>query len=348
MAGGVGSRLWPLSREKRPKQFINADGEKCMLLQTLERINPVVPPNNCFVITNQDLKDITLETLEGRIPPANIITEPLRRNTAACIAYAVFALKHKGKEGTVCFFPADGYVRDALAYRTAVELAYGAAGASDSLVIIGIPPTYPATGYGYLSVDTEEESGVYRVGEFREKPDLSTAEKLLSLGNYWWNSGIVAGRLDAFTAHIGAFLPDHEKAFSAVPNDSDRQDFILSLQQAYAGLPEISFDKGVLEKSKDILAVKGNFDWDDIGSLSSLAAAASPDANGNHMMGKFVGIDTRGSVIYAERPLVAAIGVENMVIAVTDDAVFICPKERTQEVRQLVDKLKENGYESYT
>ncbi len=347
MAGGAGSRLWPLSREKKPKQFISADGRRSMMLQTIERVGPVVPQSNRFVVTNRDLAALTEKTLEGIVPASNFILEPERKNTAACIAYSAFVLKNRGKDGVLCFFPADGYVKDQDAYRFAVERAFEAAENSDGLVVIGITPTFPATGYGYLHVDPAQKSEICPVLQFVEKPDQTTAEQFLFSGNYLWNSGIVAGRLSSFVSHVRSFLPEHYRAFSALLHGFGGQDISALTKKAYDGLSDISFDKGVLEKSGDIAAVRGDFDWDDIGSLESLAIALSPDADGNRVKGEFFSVDAKNCIVYGGEKLVAAVGVENMVIAVTDDAVLVCPRSRAQDVRSLVEQLKSSRYKIF-
>ncbi len=344
MAGGVGSRLWPLSREKKPKQFLEADGQRSMMLRTIERISPAVSPGNRFVVTNRDLAAMTKAALEGDVPAPNLILEPARKNTAACIAYSVFALRNRGKDGTVCFFPADGYVKDQAAYRLAVERAFEAAEASEGLVIIGIKPAYPATGYGYLEVGAARKEAVCPVVRFVEKPDRAVAERFLAAGGYLWNSGIVAGRLSAFVSHIRSFLPVHYKGFSGLTGASGDGDVPLSAESVYAGLPDVSFDKGVLEKSGDIAAVRGEFDWDDIGSLESLSVSLEPDADGNRVKGEFFGLGTKGCIVYGGDQLVAAVGLENLVVAVTDDAILICPRDRAQDVRTLVERMKDSRY----
>lgn len=347
MAGGAGSRLWPLSREKKPKQFIDADGNQCMMLRTIERIGPAVPPENCYVVTNCDLAAMTETALKDVVPASNLILEPQRKNTAACIAYSVFSLKSKGKDGALCFFPADGYVRDQPAYRLAVGQAFEAAEHSEGLVVIGIAPGYPATGYGYLHVEPGLKNEVSPVIRFVEKPDRETAEKFLASGDYLWNSGIVAGKFSAFVSHIRSFLPEHYEKFSAFANGLDGQDISLTAKKAYEGLPDISFDKGVLEKSGDIAAVRGNFDWDDIGSLESLAISLSPDGDGNRVKGEFFGVGAKNCIVYGDKSLIAAIGVEDIVIAETDDAILVCPRNRVQDVRNLVEQMKNSRYKHY-
>jgi mannose-1-phosphate guanylyltransferase len=348
MAGGTGSRLWPLSRENKPKQFISVEGSKCMLVQTVERICEIIPAERCFIITNQTLLAITRDTVKDLIPVSNIILEPERKNTAACIAYASLLLKEKIGSGILCFVPADGYVINRTGYRSAIERAYRAAENTSGLVIIGVTPSYPATGYGYIQTDagTEADDQVYQVKHFTEKPDHDTAKAFLSSGDFLWNSGILLGTVDTITDNIKSFIPEHfEKISQAVKHESE-PDFYSYIERAYREIQEISFDKGVLEKSGGIHVVKGNFDWDDIGSLDALCKTFRSDSMGNSIQGEHMGLDTSNSVIYSEQGLVATIGVENMIIAHTGDTVLVCSKDRAQDVKSLVEMLKINGYEN--
>lgn len=345
MAGGSGTRLWPISRELRPKQFINVDDGKCMLVQTIERICEVIPADKCFIITNNALKNITWNTVKDLIPYSNIILEPEKKNTAACIAFATLQLKERFGEGIICFVPADGYVKDRKAYKSAIELAYTAAEKTDDLIIIGITPTYPATGYGYIQIDNDiDAQRVSTVLKFIEKPDLETAQKLISSGDFLWNGGILVGNMDAIIVSIKAQLPDHyNELLQAVKQDRLSH---ISVENAYNKLENVSFDNGVLEKNEGTHVVKGSFDWDDIGSIDALSKTLSADAMGNTVKGKHLGIDTNNSVIIGEDALITTIGINNMIIACTKDAILICPRNKAQDVKILVEKLKSNGYES--
>ena len=350
MAGGTGSRLWPLSRENKPKQFISVKGNQCMLIQTIERVRKIISAENCFIITNKNLFDITKKTVKDIIPISNIILEPERKNTAACIIYASLLLKERIGTGLLCFVPADGYIKNHINYKLAIEQAYLAAENTNGLVIIGIDPSYPATGYGYIQINPDEEisENAFRVNHFIEKPDLDTAKGFISSGDYLWNSGIVLGSIDAIIDSTKAFLPNHFREISDAVKQIDGQELNASIAEAYDKISDISFDKGVLEKSDCIHAVKGYFDWDDIGSLDALSKTFLSDAAGNSIQGDFLGIDTSKSAIYSDGVLVTTIGVENMIIAATKDAILICPKDRIQDIKMLVEKLKINGFESLT
>lgn len=348
MAGGAGSRLWPLSRESRPKQFIELCDGKCMLLQTIDRIREIVPYDKCFIITNKKLFDITKKTVGDIIPVSNIILEPMRKNTAACIAYATMVLKEKAGQGVLCFIPADGYVGEENSYRAAVGQACRAAEETNNLVVIGITPTYPSTGYGYIHIDGEKViSGAYKVERFVEKPDHATAEKYMKSGDYLWNSGILVGTIEAILKNVKKYLPNHYDSLSRAVQTGDNGELPVSIENAFNKLENISFDNGVLEKCGDISAVKGNFDWDDIGSLGALPRVLGTDKDGNAINGSYCGIDTSDTIVCGNDMLVATVGVSNLVIAVTQDAVLVCPKDRVQDVKALVGRLKEKGLERY-
>jgi mannose-1-phosphate guanylyltransferase len=351
MAGGAGLRLWPLSRESKPKQFISVDGNKSMLVQTIERICELVPAENTFVITNKHHLDLARETLKDLIPESNIILEPLRKNTSACISYATLLLEMKFQNGLICFIPSDSYVRNKDEYLKAVSLAYRAAERSNEIIVIGVNPTYPATGYGYIQVESEEDlnpDGVARVLQFKEKPNIATAREYIESNQYLWNTGMVAGHFNALIKGIKRFIPEHFNKISEALEHKDETEFHSIIEKTYSELEDISFDNGVLEKNKNLQAVKGSFDWNDIGSLDALSIAIDSDANDNSVYGKHFGIDTNSSVIYSIDSLVTTIGLNNMIIVDVGDSIIVCPKERAQDIKVLVEMLKKNGYENYT
>lgn len=344
MAGGSGTRLWPLSRDIRPKQFIKIDDGNCMLVQTIVRMCEVVPANRCYVITNKNLLDITWAAVKDFIPYSNIILEPEKKNTAACIAYATLLLKKEFGEGLICFVPADGYIKDHKGYKNAIELAYDAAEMTKNLVIVGITPTYPSTGYGYIQIDkdTDEGNEILKVLKFIEKPDLETAKELISSGEFLWNGGILVGSMDAIIDSIKEFLPDHENRLSEAINHVDEEGGNTYLENAYNGIQNISFDNGVLEKSKCIYVIRGLFDWDDIGSIDALSKTLNSDDMGNTVTANHFGIDTSNSIIIGDDILIATIGITDMIVVSTRDAILVCPRNRAQDIKAIVEKIKCN------
>jgi mannose-1-phosphate guanylyltransferase len=354
MAGGSGTRLWPLSKETSPKQFIPVEGDSSMLVQTIKRLCKVVHPGQCFIITNRLLSDITKKTAGEYIPESNILSEPDRKNTAACIAYATFLLRKKYKEGVLCFVPADGYVKDTESYAQALQTAFETAEQTSGLVVIGVKPAYPATGYGYIHVEPAASAGVKTspVLDFIEKPAPELAQELVRSSDYLWNCGIVAGTMDAIIRHIKEYIPEHyHKLSDALGKEEEEkeeggeQNVAELVEKAYRELQSISFDNGVLEKcTSSLYAVRASFDWDDIGSVDALAKTLEPDSEGNRVKGRHIGINTTNSVIYGKNSAICTIDVDNMIVVGTKDEVLVCPRNKSQKIKILVDKLKQQGY----
>ncbi|MCC3380784.1 mannose-1-phosphate guanylyltransferase [Paenibacillus farraposensis] len=349
MAGGAGLRLWPLSRENKPKQFLCIDGNRTMLEQTFERIIELVPPERFFVITNSKYSEMTKNVFKNLIPPENILLEPIRKNTAACISYAALWLKHRFGNGNVCFVPADSFVLNKEEYLRSIRQAYTEAEKEAGLVIIGVNPTYPSTGYGYIKItpaDSADAIHSFNVLEFKEKPDLATAQTYVESGHYLWNSGMVAGTLDSFTEEINQHLPEHFSMLSSALEEYDTPNYPNKLKQAYSGLPDLSFDNGVLEKSgKQLRSIKGRFDWNDIGSLDALEKVLGLDEANNAVHASFHGIDTRDSIIFSnDHTLITTIGLSNLIIIKTGDVILVCPKDKAQEIKAVVQQLKGTIY----
>lgn len=344
MAGGSGTRLWPLSKEARPKQFIPIEDDDSMMVLTIKRLCKVVEPEHCFIITSQRLTDITKNTVSEYIPEENILAEPDRKNTAACITYATLLLQKRFGEGVLCFVPADGYVKENESYAEALQLAFDTAERTNSLVVIGVKPTYPADGYGYIHVEPEADTGVKtsKVLNFIEKPALEKAKELIRSDDYLWNCGIVVGTMDAILRNVKEHLSDHYQKLSEAL-DKETSDHI---QKAYHEIESISFDNGVLEKcAQSLYAVRAFFDWDDIGSIDALAKTLEEDSEGNRVKGRHIGVNTTNSVIYGKDITICTIDVDNMIVAGTKNEVLVCPRNKSQKIKSLVDKLKQQGHE---
>lgn len=343
-------RLWPISREARPKQFIKVQQGKSMLILTLERISKSIPPERCFIITGKDLFELTRDEVKGFLPEENILLEPAKRNTAACIAYATMLMERKFKKGLLCFLPADSTINTLYdgKFMTALFHAFRAAEKSSELVVIGIPPTYPATGYGYIRFNPKaclDSREVFRVRGFYEKPDAAKAKSYMEAGEYLWNSGMVIGSIDALLNNLSIHLQHHYDTLNdALWLGKGSPD---ALEQAYEGLEDVSFDVGVLEKSQNLHVVRGYFQWEDIGSLDALSGTFPADSNQNRVIGEHCGINTHNTVIYSDEGLVATIDLDNLIIIRSGDAVLVCPREKAQKVRQIVEELKKKAYGQY-
>lgn len=355
MAGGSGTRLWPISRQNKPKQYIDLGQGKCMLLQTIERLYTFIPSERCHIITDQDQQDIMQKTLSSTTTP-EVIYEPEGKNTAACITYSALLLKKRFGNCISCFIPADSMINNNTAYRAALEAAFHEAesgsAASGGMIIVGVTPSYPATGYGYIKPcavpagsDTHpERSGpdIRRVERFLEKPDAKQAEELYSSGEYLWNSGMVIGQTDFILEKVRQCLPElFKKLHDAVFGTA-------ALNKAYGEIENISFDNGILEKCSNIHVLKSSFGWDDIGSVDALDKIYGIDPDGNTVIGSYTGLDSRNSVFYSNKGLVAALGINDMIIINTENVLLVCPRDRVQDIKKLVAAVKQNGFECYT
>lgn len=344
MAGGGGTRFWPLSRREKPKQLLNLSGNGAMINETADRLFSVVERENTFLVTNELQTAGTLETLEGRIPEKNVFSEPASRNTAACIGFAAVKILKERGDGIMIVTPSDAYIRDREAFIKTLKIAVSAAEKEDKLITIGIKPTFPATGYGYIR---HEKGGgaVKKVLRFVEKPDLARAKRYFAQGDYVWNSGMFLWKVSAILEKIRTLLPAlYEglmKIYEAAGTEKEKE----TVSKVYPGLLSVSIDYGIMEKSKDILVVPGEFGWSDVGSWDMLGAIHAADGDGNIIVGDAFAYESEDNVIYAPKKLVAAAGVKDLVIVDTPDAILVCKKDRVQEVKNVVEALKKRGRE---
>ena len=349
MAGGIGERFWPRSRQNLPKQFLPLLGERSLLQQSCERIQNLVPPENILVVTGREHLSLAREQLP-HLPETNFLSEPQGRNTAPCIGLAAVHLRRRDPDGVMLVFPADHLVQGREDFTCCMEKALELSSSTDSLVTVGIIPTRPETGYGYIEREEEAFPGTppaYRVRRFVEKPDYHNAVQYLHSGRYLWNSGIFAWKvgliLEKMQKHLPGLYRGLEKIAAGI-GTAVEQDILESI---FPSLPAISVDYGVMEKETNLLVVQGDFGWDDLGSWSALAECFSGDEAQTVGMGQHVGIDTTGCLVYGENSLIATLGVSNLVIVQEKDVVLVCPKERAQEVKKLVQKIKERGMAQY-
>ncbi|NUS37978.1 MAG: mannose-1-phosphate guanylyltransferase/mannose-6-phosphate isomerase [Lysobacter sp.] len=337
LSGGSGTRLWPLSREMYPKQFLPLAGEDTMLQATWQRVAPIAGAAP-IVVANEEHRFLVAEQLRqvGAPTPA-IVLEPIGRNTAPAIAAAALQATAGGDDPLLVVLPSDHVVRDADAFRAAVGEAMEAA-EQGALVTFGIHPTGPETGFGYIQSTAGE--GVRKVLRFVEKPGEQTARGYLAEGGYSWNSGMFLFRASRYLEELGRFHPDMlaavRQAFGKARRDGD---FIRLDKDAFAASPSDSIDYAVMEKTDAAMVLPVDIGWNDVGSWSALWDVAERDADGNAHLGDVIAVDTRNSYAYARR-LVALVGVDDLVVVETDDAVLVARKDRVQEVKQVVARLK--------
>ena len=351
LAGGQGARFWPVSRRSRPKQFLRLGGTEESLIQaTGRRIGVLVGESNVIVVTNDQLAPMVRE----HVAYAEVLAEPVARNTAASIGLAAVHAHKQSPETVLLVLPADHAVKDEDALRATLSAAIDAARSGEHLVTVGIPPAGPNTAYGYIQRGAPLQGRVAHVKRFYEKPSLERAIKYCEAGDFFWNSGMFIWRADTILAaireHMPALYAGLQQIEAAIGTAAEKQ----VTAQVFAGLESVSIDFGVLELAKNCVIVEAlPFGWNDVGSWDAWAEHFKPDAHGNLLHGQSLAIEANGCVVHADTStgsprFVALLGVQDLVVIDSGDAVLICPRDRVQDVRKVVDALKGNGRSDLT
>lgn len=337
LAGGSGSRLWPLSRDMYPKQLLTLDGETSLLQSTFKRLQTLISADNILSVTNvKHFSDVKLQL--NKIDAGNVaLAEPIGKNTAPAIACSLEYFRQKNTEDDIVIIvPSDHLIKDTEAFLETVKEGMDLA-EDGYIVTFGIKPSYPETGYGYIKTSGNLKSG-YKVEKFVEKPDRETAEKYLEDGNYFWNGGIFMAKISVLLNEFAAYAPD-------IYGNLKYLDFSNTAKidySVYENMPSISIDYAIMEKSSKIALVKLKSDWNDLGSWQSLYDVKGKDANGNVLTGKVVTDNVKNSFIYSQKELVAVSGLEDIILVETEDAIMACKRNQSQDVKNLYDKLKES------
>jgi mannose-1-phosphate guanylyltransferase len=343
MAGGRGERFWPQSRLERPKHLLPIVGDKPMLAQAVERVASVVAPENVFIITNAEQRAAVLDVCPD-VPACQVVGEPVGRDTAAAVGLAGALVRHKGSGGTFAILPADHVIEDKDGFGKTLELAFEAAERGDYLVTIGIEPTSPATGYGYIQRGEKVWAGepVYHVKRFVEKPDLETAQGYLESGIYAWNAGMFVWQANNLHAALAKYVPGLSGTLDQIENDLAAGKTLEDvLAKHYPGIEKISIDFALMEKAGNVLTIPAGFDWDDVGEWPAVARHFEADQDGNVSRGLAVVESSKGNIVYSdEGHLVALLGVEDLIVVRTPDATLVCHKDKAQEIKALVGKVK--------
>ena len=345
MAGGKGERFWPKSRIRCPKQFLSLTGDgETMLQKTFQRISGFVEPERIFVVTNGEYMPLVREQLPD-VPEENLLAEPAPRNTAPCISLAAAVIAKRYGDATMIVLPADHLVRHEEICADVLLRAASAAAETDALVTIGITPTYPETGYGYIAFSRAKNlpRGVYHVDSFKEKPDIETARSYVNSGDYLWNSGMFVWKTNVFLEAVRKHLPAAYEITEELQAACDTPDFENVLQKRFPDMPSISVDFGILEKAERICTIPGSFGWDDVGSWPALRRVAKTDTNGNYRDGDILTIGTRNCVFSGREKLIAAVGLENIVVVDTEDALLVCDIDAAQNIKKITEMLREQG-----
>lgn len=358
MAGGAGERFWPLSRRNHPKQLLTLTGSgQSLLSEAVERSMAIVPPENIYIATGQHLQQAIREAELG-IPDENVIAEPSRRNTAGCLIYsaAYILASHPNlspEEVTMGVLTADHRIPDTTPFVNTVRAALEAAESRESLITIGIQPVRPETAYGYIEVaedatvmNAESRSAIYPVLSFKEKPSPAAAAEYISTRRYFWNSGMFFWRLSTFQNEFGRANPVMAETLEDLSDAMLAKDEVRA-NRIFDAMPNISIDYALMEKSGRVNVIPGNFLWDDLGAWDSLYRTFPQDNSGNVSYGEPVLIDCKNSIVYnapgQKQMAVAAVGLQNIIVVVQDDAVLIMPADQAQDVRKAVIALRDRG-----
>ncbi|MBU0678870.1 MAG: NTP transferase domain-containing protein [Verrucomicrobia bacterium] len=346
LAGGRGERFWPLSVASRPKQFLKLLGNKTLLEHAVDRLRPIIPPERVLVITNGDLVDTTAAAIPD-LPYENIVGEPFGRDTAAAVALALALVKQRDPEGCFAVLTADHVIGDLPLFHKTLEAGLALALAEDVLLTIGVQPTEPSTGYGYIHATSQKGTvdGIefLKAERFVEKPDHATAEKYLSSGEYFWNSGMFMWSVASLEKGLRAHRPQLSSLLDRMSEVIGTGEFLPALEKEYGNLEKISIDYALMEKSDNIIMAKGTFAWDDVGAWPALENHFEKNEDGNVVLGSCEAVDADGNIVVSEGRLTALVGVKDMVVVHANDVTLICPKNQAQDVKKLVLKLRDAG-----
>ena len=342
MAGGIGARFWPRSKKKSPKQLLKIVGDNTMIQETVRRINGLIPKENILIVTNETQKPGIIEQLP-EIPIENIIIEPFGRNTAACIGLASIIIQKRSPDAVTFVMPADHIIKDDESFLNTLKTASQFSIENQALVTIGIQPTRPETGYGYIQIDEDSgKSSVYKVLTFAEKPNYATAVNFIKSGDFFWNSGMFIWKIDTILNEFKQLMPDLYEGLMKISEQLDTPDFSNKLNEIYGHLKSISIDYGIMEKSDKVFLVKGQFSWSDVGSWEAVYELSEKDGDGNVKVGTVYTDMALDSYIYSPDKLTAVIGLDNVIVINCNDALLICKRDKAQDVKNVIDYLKLN------
>jgi mannose-1-phosphate guanylyltransferase len=352
MAGGVGSRFWPMSRSNKPKQFLDIIGSgETLIQQTFRRFSAICPKDNIFVVTSADHKSLVQEQLG--IKPDRILAEPLRRNTAPCIAYGTFRIKSENPDAVIAVTPSDHLIEKEERFTEIIDTAFRFASTNKALLTLGIKPDKPETGYGYIQANQKKPvegfSGLLKVKTFTEKPDIELAKVFLQSGDFYWNSGIFIWSMDSIMGALEKYLPELFSAFEEgrkVIGTKKEESFIAG---TYASCKNISIDYGIMEKADNVYVLCTDIGWTDLGTWSSLYEHSKKDKNGNSVLnGNFFSHDNNGNIVNIAPGKIAVVqGLKDYIIVNEDDILLIVRKDQEQKIKLYLDEVKKKTGDEY-
>ncbi len=350
LAGGLGTRLWPMSREKCPKQALKLVGDRTMFQHSVDRLQPMFPLERVLVVTRAEYRDLLHEQVP-KLPEENIVAEPAGRGTAPAIGLAAVHLKRRDPEAVMAVLTADHYIADTISFREVLGIAEKTA-RKGYLVTLGIQPSFPSTGYGYIEQGNRIDSGIsvpiYEVNRFVEKPDLAAALQMMTDGRYTWNSGMFIWRVDRILQEIARHMPELSVSLGIIEDHIGGPDDSRVLREQWEKVQKETIDYGVMEKAGRIAVIPASIGWVDVGNWSSLFQLRDQDPHGNVWTGPHIAIDTQNTLAFTGgEKLIATIGVEELIIVDTQDALLICKKDCEQDVRLVVKQLERSGETSW-
>lgn len=350
MAGGRGTRFWPESRNRLPKQFLKIIGDKSMIQHTVQRIESLVSYKNTIILTNVDQANIVYEQLPF-LPSENIILEPIGRNTAPCIGLAALIVQQRSQDGIMIVLPSDHWINDKKIFCQELKIAADRVAEKETLITFGIKPAYPETGYGYIQfgqqTNSVSEYEIYQIKEFREKPDITQATEFIKCGNYLWNGGIFVWKAATILEEIEKYLPELHKGLMKIKTFLGTDGEQKEINECFKTFNPESIDYGIMEKTKRAEIIISQAGWSDVGSWKSLENLAPSDQFGNIATKNHLLFETHNSIIKGDKRLIAAIHLDDMIIIDTEDVLLVCPKDQCQEIKKLVERLKEEGKDEF-
>lgn len=348
MAGGRGTRFWPRSRKSLPKQFLSLTGDgKTMIQLTVDRLLPLVNIEDIYISTNAGYYNLVKQQLPD-LPEENILCEPIGRNTGPCIGLGAIHIRKKYGDAIMIVLPSDHQIKMPELFRDTLNDASKIAEIDDNLVTIGITPTYPETGYGYIKYDSSKRiQNGYNVERFVEKPDLATAKQYVSENKYLWNAGQFVWKVSAILHNIQTYMPETYQRLACIEKAIHTTSYQKVLSEEFNEMASQSIDYGVLEKAKNIYVVPGNFGWDDVGSWLALERLQKADDKGNVISGNILNIKSQNCIIQGQQKLIAAVDLDNIIIVDTEDAILICSKDHTADIKEAMAELEKKGRDEY-
>ncbi len=350
MAGGAGTRFWPRSKVKKPKQFLNILGNDSLIQETIHRFSTFTDPKNIYVVSNKSQAEV-LEQQTPMLPKENLIYEPVGKNTLPCIGLAAMFAEKENPDGIMVVTPSDHLIQNNSLFRDTVLAGVKIAEEKDGIVTIGINPTYPATGFGYINtaenITGSESIKQFKVNRFVEKPNEATAAKYLKDGRYYWNSGLFIFKVSVFLKAVEEFAPQLFKDLRDIQADMGNPSFNQTLDTIYRAVESISVDYGIMEHATNIYLVEGNFDWNDLGGWESVYQVNKKDNNGNVKSGEAIFLNSKNSYVHTDNGLVALIGLDDVIVVQDGNTTLVCKRENAEQVKNIVDQLKSENKTQY-